>query len=409
MGGHVGKRTSQTSTAHQPRTRANQRSLIVRLLRALAIVVGVLAVVYLAAAWYFSGEIESGALAPPTDYEPSYDWEVTASGGSISLLGTEGTDQAGEAGLSGIRWDGGSGQSSGLVSSTEGDDGFVDVRSMETGSAVPPVGTDVNVDFYYWHGTPLETIGVPFTEVEYRSDVGNFPAWYIAGDTDTWAIVVHGKGGTRDEATRMIPALVDRGYHILIITYRNDVGEARDPSGRFTYGASDWYDIDQAVDYAEQNGADRHVLVGYSYAGSMIASYLVKDLNDTSAVILDSPVLSFSDTVDFRASRSNLPLLPFKVPQLLTDGAKWIASWRFDIDWDATNYLLQTNRMHPPMLIFHGSNDISVPIETSRELADLRDDIVTFIETDAGHTRSWNVGPDSYEAAVSDFLDGIDG
>jgi pimeloyl-ACP methyl ester carboxylesterase len=405
----VGKRTSQTTTAHQPRARGNRRSLIVRLLRVLAIIVVVLTVLYVGAAWYFSGQIESGALAPPTSYEPGYDWEVVESGTTISLLGDSGTDQAGEAGLSGIRWDGGSGQSSVLVSSSETDEGLVDVRSMEMGSAVPPVGTDVNVDFYYWHGTPLETIGVPYTDVEYRSDVGNFPAWYIEGDSDTWAIVVHGKGGTRDEATRIIPSLMARGYHILIITYRNDVGEAGDPSGRYTYGASDWYDIDQAVGYAKQQGAKRHILVGYSYAGSIISSYLVRDLNETSAVILDSPVLSLSDAVDFRASRTSLPLLPIDVPQVLTNGAKLIASWRFDIDWDATNYLLQTNRMHPPMLIFHGTNDISVPIETSRELADLRSDIVTLVETDAGHTRSWNVGPDSYESAIATFLGSVDG
>ena len=127
-----------------------------------------------------------------------------------------------------------------------------------------------------------------------------------------------------------------------------------------------------------------------------------------SAAILDSPVLSFSQSVDFRASNTNLPLLPVKVPQVLTNFAKWISSWRFDVDWEASNYLDQTNNLAAPMLIFHGTEDISVPHETSEEMARLRPDIVTLVSNDSGHTRSWNIDPDAYAEAITTFLDELE-
>jgi pimeloyl-ACP methyl ester carboxylesterase len=142
----------------------------------------------------------------------------------------------------------------------------------------------------------------------------------------------------------------------------------------------------------------------------MIASFLTQSplRNSTKAAILDSPVLSFSDTVDFRAANTDLPLLPVQVPQLLTDFSKWIASWRFDIDWGATNYLEQTDNYFAPTLIFHGTSDVSVPHRTSVTMAAERPDIITLESNDSGHTRSWNIDPDGYEAAIVEFLASLD-
>jgi hypothetical protein len=56
------------------------------------------------------------------------------------------------------------------------------------------------------------------------------------------------------------------------------------------------------------------------------------------------------------------------------------------------------------MLIFHGSNDTSVPLATSKFIERVRPEITTLIETDAVHVRSWNLSPDDYEAAILEFL-----
>ncbi|HSJ72451.1 MAG TPA: alpha/beta hydrolase [Acidimicrobiia bacterium] len=405
----MGKRTSQTASPGEPRARLKRGSLLGGMIRLLAILGVIILALFLVVAWYYSGEIESGALEPPTSEPASLDWEVIASDPStVTLLGSSSTDQAGEEGLSALLWENGYARSGGLISSTETGQGLEDRRSLESGQPVPPVGTDAKVDVYYWQGP--DDIGVEVEMVTYRSDIGSFPAWYIPGTSDTWAIVVHGKGGTLEEALRIVPVLREQGYPILVINYRNDVGQPRDPSGYHTYGQTDWSDVAGAVRYANENGAVDHILVGYSYAGSMIASYLTQSplRNFTRAVILDSPVLSFTDSVDYRASLTELPLLPVKLPQVLTSAAKWISTWRFDVDWAATDYLDQTNNIHAPMLIFHGTEDVAVPHSTSAEMASLRPDIVTLVTTAAGHTRSWNLAPEAYEAAITEFLGSID-
>jgi pimeloyl-ACP methyl ester carboxylesterase len=57
------------------------------------------------------------------------------------------------------------------------------------------------------------------------------------------------------------------------------------------------------------------------------------------------------------------------------------------------------------MLVFHGTNDTSVPLATSKIMARLRPEITTLIETDASHTRSWNEEPEAYATAITEFLD----
>jgi hypothetical protein len=412
----MGKRATQAAHPSQPKARKKNRSLVSMLIRVLLVVVLVLVVVFLMGGWYYSGEIRSGALEPPTAVPEAFDWQVTESGASVTLTASPGTNQEGEYGRSGLMWANGYAHSLDLISSTEVNGSAVDVRSMVPGEQAPVADTDVKVDAYYWRGDPMTAHDLPFETVFYTSDIGPFPAWYIEPESstgpnaDTWAIVVHGKGGTLEESLRIIPVLHERGHPILVIKYRNDVGEAHDPSGYYQYGQTEWVDLAAAVTYARDQGAAGHILVGYSYGGSVIAGYLTQSplRNFTKATILDSPVLSFEDSVDFRASQAKVPLLGFTVPESLTSFAKWIATWRFDIDWEATDYLTQTANIHSPMLIFHGTQDTSVPYATSRAMVTNRPDITTLVTTEAAHTRSWNIDDAAFDAAVLEFLDSLD-
>jgi pimeloyl-ACP methyl ester carboxylesterase len=388
-------------------------SLVLVMVRVILVLFIVVLALFLGAGWYFSSEIRSGALEPATAGPESYDWSVVDAAAAVTLESSAGTDQAGQAGASGIMWEGGYGQSGELLSSTESGGSVVDIRSILAESPTPPTDTDVKVDTYFWRGDPMSAHGLAFETVYYTSDIGSFPAWYIPParqnnpNADTWAIVVHGKGGTLEESLRVVPMLHERGHPVMVISYRNDVSGVRDPSGYYTYGQTDWADLAGAVLYARDQGADDHILVGYSYGGSIIASYLTQSplRNFTKASILDSPVLSFEDTVDYRATLTDVPIFGFEVPQLVTNLAKNIAEWRFGIDWEATNYLTQTAQIHTPLLIFHGTADTSVPLYTSRVMELNRPDITTLVVTDAGHTRSWNVDSEFFETTVNEFLD----
>ncbi len=406
----MGKRTSQSTSSFEPRPRKVRRSLAFNLTRTIAILALGVLVLFLAGGWVYSNEIRSSALRPPTTPQTTYEWTVTASGNALTLKTSKDPADAGHEGFFGIDWTTGYAHTDELISSTVEDGLTVDVRRLLEGETGPDVGQPANTDTYYWRGDPRTAHGYTFHEVRYTSDIGSFPAWHIPGTSDTWAIIVHGKGATLEESLRILPTLMDLDYHVLVIGYRNDFGETRDPSGYHQYGKTEWVDLVAAVTYANEHGAADHVLVGYSYGAGIITSYLTQSplRNFTKAAILDSPMFSFEDTIDYRASQKNLPVVGFKLPGIVGTFAKSIAAWRFDIDWDATNYLEQTAELHAPMLIFHGTNDTSVPYATSLEMSKLRPDITTLITTDAEHVRSWNLDPAFYDATIKDFLEGLD-
>ncbi|MGI9584231.1 MAG: alpha/beta hydrolase [Acidimicrobiia bacterium] len=405
----MGKRTSQGASPAEPKVRKKRRSLLASIIRVLAIALGVFVVLFLIGGWVYSSDIESGVLAPPTNEPPDYDTTITGVASALAMSTPADTGRAGDEGRMGIEWPAGYSQTTRLVSSTESDGVVLDVRTLAENATPPDVGTETRIDNYYWRGDPTETLDVPYETVFYASNVGSFPAWFIEGTEDTWAIIVHGKGGTLDESTRVIKTFQDLGYPILIIKYRNDVGEPRDPSGYMQYGVTEWVDLSAAVRYAQEHGATEHVLFGYSYGGAIITSYLTQSplRNFTKAAILDSPMYNLERTVDYAASQTDLPLIPVAVPPLLTEFSKWIASWRFDLNWDDANYLAKSGELHTPTLVFHGTNDTSVPYETSRDMQEIRPDITTLVTTSASHTSSWNLDPEGYDTTIKEYLESL--
>jgi len=404
----MGKRTGAASPASGPKPPKKRRSLVGVLVRIIGSIVVLGIVLFVVGGFYYSGEIRDGALIPPESYDHDYDLAVSAvAGDRVSVTDTGSDGQIGQPGVEGIEWVGGYITTSELVSSTESDSGDrTDVRLMVEGGTAPATGTAVRLDPFAFPGDPERAFGIPFETVRYTSDIDSFGAWFIDGGSSTWAIVVHGKGVDLTETLRVIPTLHALDYPILVIRYRNDPGEEKDPSGFHQFGATEWKEVDAAVRYAEDNGSGDHILVGYSMGGAAVTSYLTQSplRNRTRAAILDSPVFSFEATVDFQAANTDLPLIGTSIPTSLTSFAKWIAGWRFDIDWDEADYLAKMNELHAPMLIFHGSNDTSVPLATSEAMARLRPDITTLVKTEASHVRSWNESPEEYEAAIVDFL-----
>jgi alpha-beta hydrolase superfamily lysophospholipase len=130
--------------------------------------------------------------------------------------------------------------------------------------------------------------------------------------------------------------------------------------------------------------------------------------DEVVAVVLDAPALKLGAMVDAEAADTNLPLLPISVPMPLTAVAKAVAAFRFDVDWDAIDYLDRASELTVPILVFHGVEDETVPVELSRRFAEARPDLVELVEVaGADHVRSWNVDPEVYLAAVGQLLDEV--
>jgi uncharacterized protein len=252
--------------------------------------------------------------------------------------------------------------------------------------------------------------GFELEEVSYTSELGDLDAWYLPSAGTTWVIHVHGLDATPDEAQHLFSALQTAGYPQLSITYRNDEGQPQDPSGLHQYGATEWADIAGAVEFAEANGAVDLVFSGFSSGGSHILSFVYKhNLDEIRGIVLDSPNIDMSDTVDFAASMRELPVLPFNVPPTLAAVAKFFTSLRTGVNWQSLDYVDRAETsLRVPVLIHHGTEDLSVPLSQSEALVAEAPELVELIVVDgAEHVGSHDVDPDRYVSEVLAFLDEV--
>jgi alpha-beta hydrolase superfamily lysophospholipase len=376
-----------------------------RTLTVLTVVAAVFVVVLAGAGWYYAGQIGDEALTPHAQAPPHRDLVVASFDGSTVVLRRTRAvqhDAVPTSQVDGLAWPGGRGVLSGPPRKVDG--GVARGLTVVSGSRPAP-GTRASLDIYVWTD-PTAAYGIPYRDVRYPCGGSTCPAWYLPGTATTWWIGVHGRGATREEPLRAGGPAVTAGLPVLDIAYRNDAGAPRDASGRYGYGATEWRDLEGAVGYATAHGAQHVVLFGSSMGGAIVASFLEHSPRAAlvTAVVLDAPALDLRTTVEFEAGERTLPVVGAGIPYVLTATAEWIAARRYGLDWNAVGYL-PGSWLKVPTLLFHGTDDTTVPIATSDELERAHPDDVQEVRVrGADHVQSWNVDPGGYEAAESAFL-----
>jgi hypothetical protein len=126
-------------------------------------------------------------------------------------------------------------------------------------------------------------------------------------------------------------------------------------------------------------------------------------------ILMDSPNADFGQTVDYAASQRELPVIPANVPPTLAATAKFFTSLRIGINWKAINYIVDAERaIRVPVLIHHGTEDLTVPIEESLQLMETDPDLIRLIQVEgAGHVESYDVDRQGYIDEVLGFLQGL--
>ena len=268
-------------------------------------------------------------------------------------------------------------------------------------------GMNVGIDSHVYAGDPHQSLGLPYRTVAVPDPLGPMPAWLIrpapgsprAADR-IWAIVVHGHNDSRLNDLRIAPTLRTAGLTSLLISYRNDLGAPASPDGRYHLGETEWRDLDAAVRYATAHGARRVVLVGYSMGGALLEQFMLhsSSVDRVAALVLDAPVLDWRSVIEFNSEEMGLP-------GFLAWPVEWAVAARVDPDWAGLDALDHTGSFQLPILLFHSTEDETVPIADSEDFAAALPDWVTFYRVPGvGHTENWNADPALYQRRLNAFL-----
>jgi len=357
-----------------------------------------------AGGWYYSDQL----LPAPPPFAPELTVEVVDSdeeAGSVTLATTDGDlvalDTVGLVAADGA-----------LV--LQGPTDEVSVGSVRTGALLdgewPQTGALVGPAVDTFYGDPAATMDLPFEEVDIPSELGVLPAWRVVpngSETDTWVVIVHGRGGALSEGNRLLPVLDELGLPSLTISVRNDLNAPEDPDGFGYYGDREWEELQAAIDHlVATEGAERIVLAGYSQGASIALGFLRRstDADLVEAAVLVSPLVSLNETLVLQARARDIPDLV--IPPLLL-ATRAITSLRSGLDFDEVNHLDRLDELPDdiPMLLTHGSDDETVPVGPTRELATARPGQFTYEEyPGTGHVREWNTDRERFEEDLRVFL-----
>ncbi|WP_424463981.1 alpha/beta hydrolase family protein [Pseudoclavibacter helvolus] len=260
----------------------------------------------------------------------------------------------------------------------------------------------------------VRDLELPWSWVDVQTELGAMPAWLIPSPqaSDSWAIHVHGRGAVMTEPLRAVPLFRGRGWNSLVVSYRNDALAPQSPDGKFGLGATEWRDVESAMEWAVARGARRIILVGWSMGGATVlqAALRARRRDLIAGVFLESPALSWRSILRYQGSAMKLPrpVASLGIWLLGSPFARPLLGLEAPIRLEDLEIPQRLDELRVPMLIFHSRDDTVVPVDASREVARRRPDLVTYEEFErALHTRLWNVDSGRWEHSLDRWLAGF--
>ncbi|BFV56721.1 alpha/beta fold hydrolase [Kitasatospora sp. CMC57] len=262
------------------------------------------------------------------------------------------------------------------------------------------IGDQVELTPRVYVGDPRSALGLDHRDTTVIGELGDLPAWYVDGTRGTWVILVHGPGTDRSQALPVLPLLHRLRLPSLSITYRGDQGAPSSPDRLGHFGETEWQDVEAAIQLAMESGAGRVILYGWSVGATMVLQAAARTAwsEKVAGLVLDSPVLDWSQTVRRERARSGVSAALAELGALAAEG-------RSRVDLAGFARLASGADLDMPTLLLHSPADSIAPWDAAARLADLRGDLVSLHAIPrAEHAALWNADPTGYTETLRRWL-----
>ena len=273
--------------------------------------------------------------------------------------------------------------------------------------------------FNGWYYLYPSDLGVEYANVVIETELGPAPAWQVPAlgraaseSTGNWVIQVHGRAVIRAETIRAIPVFRDAGYTSLLISYRNDKEAPASADGLYGLGDTEWNDVDAALGYAIDHGAQSVVLMGWSMGGATVLQTVTRSARASivRGLVLESPVIDWVTALDYQGKSQGLaqPIRSVVYAMLSEVWGRVFTGQHEPINLDRLDFVHRARDLDVPILILHSDDDGYVPSAASHALAAARPDIVTLeVFTTARHTKLWNYDPERWTTTIAGWLENL--
>lgn len=255
---------------------------------------------------------------------------------------------------------------------------------------------------------PIESnpadFGLTYANISFASKDGlTLHGWWLeAANSNRVIVMVHGEKGHRaDPEVKMLEIareLVRHGYNVLTFDLR---GHGESEGKHVSAGYHEKKDLLGAIEYAQQRGATKIGVIGFSM-GAATAIMTAAECEEIGAVVADSSFADLADIIKSEFSkRSKLP--PFFIPWIL-----FMAENVYGIDFSTLKPVGGVKEVDaPPLLIIHGGQDETIPVEHAHILARASRNPHSrlWIVPEAEHVRSYLARPKEYISEVISFFD----
>lgn len=269
----------------------------------------------------------------------------------------------------------------------------------------------------WWYVDPAE-LGFESSRVSIPTEGGMTWAWMVKPDATVavpghWAVHVHGRGSLPEETLRGVASFARAGVTSLIIAYRNDPGAPRGLRGRYGLGLAERRDIDAAIAWAREHGAERVTLMGWSMGGtaSLLAAAYGPQRRSIDGIVLDSPGIDWPGILRAQARLAHAPAWVGDLGRLflqrgLVHGA---VPGQKGTDIQLLTPESFAAGLSVPVFIHASPEDTYVPWHGACRLAELRPDLVSLRECRGEHVKLWNVDPEGWGNSTEEFVRSLRG